>query len=211
MNPDLINGRLTSKYKFIGAFGGVDQATCETSVDAATPVAQHTPEGILSIVHVKVYVLLELMKIKEIEEDAMLSATTEYALRAVTCLAGQQACGKLSCAANELAIVTKIPRRYLHRVMQRLVASGLVESQRGSQGGYALKQDAKVLTILDVVNAVEPLPRICSCPLNLESHTSLCPLHTELDRAYAACEAAFQKVTIHDLLNSAGPITPLQP
>lgn len=141
----------------------------------------------------------------------MLSVTTEYALRAVTCLAGQHACGKVSWAANELATVTKIPRRYLHRVMQRLVAAGLVESCCGSHGGYALTRDAQVLTILDVVNAVEPLPRICSCPLDLESHTSLCPLHAELDRAYAACEDAFQKVTIHDVLNSTGPIVPLQP
>ncbi len=141
----------------------------------------------------------------------MLSVTTEYALRAVTCLAGQQACGKVSWSADELAKVTQIPRRYLHRVMQRLVAAGLVESRCGSQGGYTLQREANLVTILDVVNAVEPLTRICSCPLNLESHTSLCPLHAELDRAYAACENAFQKVTIHDLLNSTGPIIPLQP
>lgn len=141
----------------------------------------------------------------------MLSLTTEYALRAVTCLAGRRASGQVSSSADELATVTKIPRRYLHRVMQRLVTAGLVESRCGNQGGYALNRDANGLTILDVVNAVEPLQRICHCPLDLESHTSLCPLHAELDRAYAACEVAFQKVTIHDLLNSTGPIVPLQP
>lgn len=151
------------------------------------------------------------MKFKEIDENAMLSLTTEYALRAATCLAGQQAGGNVPWSASELATVTKIPRRYLHHVMQRLIAAGLVESSCGSLGGYALKRDAKVLTILDVVNAVEPLQRICSCPLNLESHTSLCPLHAALDQAYAACEDAFKKVTIHDLINSTGPIVPLQP
>ncbi|MCA9192561.1 MAG: Rrf2 family transcriptional regulator [Planctomycetales bacterium] len=141
----------------------------------------------------------------------MLSLTTEYALRAVTCLAGQQACGTVSWPATELATATKIPRRYLYRVMQRLVAAGLVESRCGNQGGYALRREADLVTILDVVNAVEPLTRICRCPLNLESHTSLCPLHAELDRAYATCEDAFRRVTIFDLLNSTGPIVPLQP
>jgi Rrf2 family protein len=181
------------------------------ATEVATPVALHSPKGILLNVYVKVHIQFDLMKIKKTEEDAVLSVTTEYALRAVTCLASQQACGQMSWAANELATVTKIPRRYLHRVMQRLVAAGIVDSRCGSQGGYALKLDVKLLTILDVVNAVEPLPRICSCPLNLKSHTSLCPLHAELDRAYAACEDAFRKVTIHDLLNSTGPIVPLQP
>lgn len=141
----------------------------------------------------------------------MLSVTTEYALRAVTCLAGQQACGKVSWSADELAKVTQIPRRYLHRVMQRLVAAGIVASRCGSHGGYLPKREAAAITILDVVNAVEPLTRICKCPLNLDSHTSLCPLHAELDRVYAASEDAFRRITIHDLLNSTGPIVPLKP
>lgn len=139
----------------------------------------------------------------------MLSKTTEYALRAVTCLAGQAACGKTPSSAEEIAGITKIPRRYLHRVMQNLANADLVESRCGSQGGYSLARSAEAITILDIVDAVEPLGRICNCPLNLQSHTSLCPLHAELDRAYAATEEAFAKVTIAGLLNSTSPIIPL--
>jgi len=139
----------------------------------------------------------------------MLSKTTEYALRAVTCLASEAACGKTPSSAEEVAGITKIPRRYLHRVMQNLATAGLVESRCGSHGGYLLAKPADSITILDVVDAVEPMGRICNCPLNLQSHTSLCPLHTELDRAYAATEEAFTKVTIANLLNSTDPIIPL--
>ncbi|HAW31409.1 MAG TPA: Rrf2 family transcriptional regulator, partial [Planctomycetaceae bacterium] len=65
------------------------------------------------------------------------------------------------------------------------------------------------LTILDIVNAIAPLERIKACPLGLKSHTSLCPLHAELDRVYAETEAAFSRVTIKQLLESTSTIIPL--
>lgn len=136
----------------------------------------------------------------------MLSKTAEYALRAVTCVAQQS--GELA-TADSLAEKTKVPRRYLTRVLQDLAAAGLVSSRSGPGGGYVLAKDASELTILDVINAVAPLERISSCPLGLTSHTSLCPLHAELDKAFAATEAAFAAVTIKQLVESASPIVPL--
>jgi len=134
----------------------------------------------------------------------MIPKTAEYALRAVAALA---AAGRSS-SADALAGRTQVPRRYLNRVLQDLVAAELVDSRPGP-GGYFLDCDVAAVTILDIINAVAPLERIRSCPLGLKSHTKLCPLHTELDRAYAAAEAAFAAVTIQDLLDSASPIVPL--
>lgn len=112
-------------------------------------------------------------------------------------------------SADFLAEKTKVPRRYLSRVLQDLVAAELAHSRSGPGGGYELIVDVDQLSILDVVNAVAPLERIHRCPLGLESHTELCPLHAELDRAYAATEAAFAEVTIGQLLRSTSPIVPL--
>ena len=136
----------------------------------------------------------------------MLSKTAEYALRAVACMGGQAGS---AVSADHLATQTKVPRRYLTRVLQDLAAAGLVRSRPGPGGGYELCKAADELTILDVINTVEPIQRIRSCPLGLTSHTSLCPLHAELDKAYAATEAAFAGVTIHQLVESANPIIPL--
>ena len=60
--------------------------------------------------------------------------------------------------------------------------AGLVRSQSGPGGGYRLDREPEEITILDVINAVGPIERIRNCPLGLESHTSLCPLHRELDK-----------------------------
>lgn len=136
----------------------------------------------------------------------MLSRTAEYALRAVTSLAAGD---ESAISADVLAKKTKVPRRYLTRVMQALAAAGLVSSRSGPGGGYLLAKDATQLSILDVVNAVAPLERIRTCPLGLDSHTSLCPLHAELDRAYAATETAFASVTISQLLSSTSSIVAL--
>ena len=137
----------------------------------------------------------------------MISKTAEYALRAVTSLAGDAAS---PASADVLAGRTKVPRRYLTRVLQDLASKGLVSSRSGPGGGYELARAADDVTILDVINAVAPLERITACPLGLKSHTSLCPLHAELDKAFAVTEAAFAGVTIRQLLDSTSPIVPLR-
>ena len=136
----------------------------------------------------------------------MLPKTAEYALRAVVCLGCNPTVTE---SADQLAEQTKIPRRYLHKVLQDLVRAKLVRSQSGPGGGYALALDPKNISILDVVNAVGPLERIRHCPLGLSSHTRLCPLHAELDRVYAATEAALSRVTIAELLHTTSTVIPL--
>ncbi|QDU89790.1 transcriptional repressor NsrR [Pirellulimonas nuda] len=136
----------------------------------------------------------------------MLSKTAEYALRAVACMGSQP---ESPVSADHLAEQTKVPRRYLTRVLQELAGAGLVRSRPGPGGGYELSKPTGKLTILDVVNAVSPVQRIRSCPLGLKTHKALCPLHAELDKAYAAVEKAFKGVTIKQLVESTSPIIPL--
>ncbi len=136
----------------------------------------------------------------------MIPKTAEYALRAVVTLAREP---ERSYSADEIAEATHVPRRYVHKVLQLLVRGGLVRSQPGPGGGYALVRPAEEVTIVDVVNTIEPIPRIRRCPLGLKSHTRLCPLHHELDAACAATEQAFTRVTIAQLLNQPAHVPPL--
>jgi Rrf2 family protein len=136
----------------------------------------------------------------------MLPKTAEYALRAAAWLATDP---DQTESADHLAERTKVPRRYLNKVLQDLVRAGLVRSQPGPGGGYALARHPEQITILDVVNAVAPLERIRHCPLGLPSHTKLCPLHQELDRVYAATEEALSRVNLARLLQSTSEIVPL--
>jgi Rrf2 family protein len=136
----------------------------------------------------------------------MLSKTAEYALRAAVWLAQEP--GEPA-SADKLAEVTKVPRRYLHKVLQDLTRAKLVRSQPGPGGGYSLARSPEKVTILDVVSATAPLERIRHCPLGLSSHTKLCPLHKELDRVYASAEEALGRVTLAQLMRSSSSIVPL--
>jgi DNA-binding IscR family transcriptional regulator len=68
------------------------------------------------------------------------------------------------------------------------------------------------LTILEVVNAVEPVQRIRTCPLGLAAHgVHLCPLHSRLDAALATVEAALGSSTLAELLAEPTRSVPLCP
>ena len=73
------------------------------------------------------------------------------------------------------------------------------------------KSPAEV-TILEVVNAVEPIQRIRTCPLGLAAHgVHLCPLHKRLDNALAAVEEAFGSSTLAEVLAEPTRSKPLCP
>lgn len=136
----------------------------------------------------------------------MLQKSAEYALRAVVHLAQNPDTAQ---SADRLAEATQIPRRYLHRVLQQMVQSGLVRSQPGPRGGYSLARPPQKIKLIDVVNAFGSIDRIRKCPLGLKSHKGLCALHRELDEAYASIEAAFSRVTVAQIVNEPGQYVPL--
>jgi len=128
----------------------------------------------------------------------MFSQTVEYALRAVVHLASEAPSPRTT---DQIAVATRVPKAYLSKVLQGLSRGGIVHSQRGIGGGMTLTKDPDDLTILEVVNAVEPLGRIRECPLGLAAHgVRLCPLHKRLDNALATVEAAFRDTTLAEIL-----------
>ena len=105
---------------------------------------------------------------------------------------------------------TLVPQGYLAKVLQTLSRAGLVKSQRGLHGGTILSRAPEDLTLLDVVQAVDPIRRIASCPLALAAHgKDLCPLHSRLDQAIAGIEKILCDSTIADLMESTGKRRPL--
>jgi len=139
----------------------------------------------------------------------MISQTVEYALRAATYLADQSPEPRTT---EQIANVTRVPHAYLSKVLQNLARAGLVASQRGLHGGFVLAKPADRLTILEVVNAVDPIRRIRECPLGIATHgTILCPLHRRLDEALASVERAFAESTLAEILAEPAQSVPLCP
>jgi Rrf2 family protein len=137
----------------------------------------------------------------------MFSQTVEYALRAMVYLAGQHGAARTT---EQIAKATRVPQAYLAKVLHQLGETGLVRSQRGLGGGVALARSADDVTILEVVNAVDPIRRIRTCPLDLAAHGArLCPLHRRLDNALALVEDAFGRTTLAEVLAEPSRSKPL--
>lgn len=136
----------------------------------------------------------------------MISKTVEYALRTVVFLASQDGARTV----QQIADQTRVRADYLAKVLQGLRRKGLVSGQRGVGGGYALTRPPAELTVWDVVEAVDPIQRILTCPLDLASHgVKLCPLHRRLDDALAGVEKAYRATTIAEVLAEPSDSKPL--
>ncbi len=130
----------------------------------------------------------------------LLSDAAEYGLRAAVWLGRQRGQTR---KVREIAEGTKAPPGYLIKVLQSLAKAGILSAQRGTLGGFTLERDPAQLTVLEVINAIDPVERISTCPL--ESHgADLCPMHRQIDEAMARIEESFASVTVADLLTPPG-------
>ena len=90
----------------------------------------------------------------------MLSITSQYALRALSQLArlsGEAVLGR------DLAHSVEIPANYLSKVLLILRNAGLVDTTRGSGGGYRLRRPANEIYLIDVVELFEEISRTKPC------------------------------------------------
>lgn len=143
----------------------------------------------------------------------MFSQTTEYALRAMACMALEP--DRLM-PTPLLAKLTRVPPNYLAKVLQQLAACGLITGRRGVGGGYKLVRPPAEVNLLQIVNAIGgsggggELKRVRTCPLGIAAHDSvMCPLHKRADAAAAAVIAIYEGTTLQDLLTDSSPNRPL--
>lgn len=129
----------------------------------------------------------------------MISQTVEYALQAMSSLGSPD--GEAT-TSETIARATRVPQRYLSKVMRELVRAELVKSFRGPHGGFVLARDAQSITLLDIVNAVDPIRRISGCRLEDSTQPRLCPLHQCLDDALAHMEQRFRSTTLASVLSA---------
>ncbi|MCC6640695.1 MAG: Rrf2 family transcriptional regulator [Deltaproteobacteria bacterium] len=117
----------------------------------------------------------------------LLSQTAEYALRAASWIAAYSPEGPVR--ASDLSKETGIPAQYLSKILRRLVVAGILTSQRGQGGGFALTRLPGEIRFLDVLSAVEALPETGRCAFGYGACRSdtPCTLHD----AWAPLESAF--------------------
>ncbi len=91
----------------------------------------------------------------------IISKKSRYALRAVYELSKRKDEGPIK--IGEIAKRQSIPQRFLEAILLELKQAGLVESRRGSEGGYSLSGEPEGISVYDVLRVVQGLPEPVEC------------------------------------------------
>lgn len=128
-----------------------------------------------------------------------ISRSSEYAIRAMTYLAGRTEGFHL---ARDMADALEIPAPFLGKVLQPLVMRGLLQSQRGRNGGFRLAARPEEVALYQIVDAIEHLGRTRQCFLGQAECTDdrACPMHDYWKSAATSFLTRLAGTTLADLL-----------
>jgi len=138
-----------------------------------------------------------------------ISAKADYAVRAMAELAASTTTLK----AEQLARAQNIPLRYLLNILVELKHAGLVQSHRGTEGGYKLALPASSVTVADVIRAVEgPLATVQDTrPEDLHYSGAAKDLRPVWVALRSSLRSVLEAVTLADLVRGKlpGPVARL--
>lgn len=105
-------------------------------------------------------------------------------------------------SADELAKAQHLSASYLAKVLQQLARAGLLRSQRGPRGGYALARPPHEITLLDIARIFEGRAPLYSCnaQAKLCGLGSRCLILSTFQEAEEQMHAVLRGVTLADLL-----------
>ena len=132
------------------------------------------------------------------------TAKADYAVRAVIELAGG---GGEPVKRDAIVAAQAIPPKFLENILSELRRAGLVDSQRGSDGGYWLSAAPEAISVADVMRAVEgPLATVHSSrPETLEYEGLAEPLQYVWVALRTSIRSVLEEVTIADLISGKVP------
>jgi len=103
--------------------------------------------------------------------------------------------------ARQLAAEAELPVPVVSKVLKALARAGLLASQRGSKGGYALARPADAITVPEMITALEGPISLTACSVHPGacSQESSCDVREPWQQINAAVHGALAKITLADL------------
>jgi FeS assembly SUF system regulator len=89
-----------------------------------------------------------------------LTKKADYGLIALRHLADA---GQIAASAKDIADAYHVPHEAMAKILQKLAKAGLVQSRHGMNGGYVLARDARQISALEVIVAIDGPLLLTSC------------------------------------------------
>jgi Rrf2 family protein len=133
------------------------------------------------------------------------SAKADYALRAVAELAAAEGEGPVK--GEAISRAQGIPLKFLENILLELRHVGLVQSQRGAEGGYWLARAPEEITLAEVIRSVEgPIANVRGeGPQDVEYKGSAAPLKEVWIAVRANLRSVLEAVTVADVARGELP------
>jgi Rrf2 family protein len=117
-----------------------------------------------------------------------------------------------ACSAKEIAQAHGMPAELVAKILQRLVKTGLVVSQHGTNGGYVLAKHPSRVTAFEVIRAIEGPLFITSCVTDRKEcdHITKCTVREPLRKVNDAIIKALSEVTLSSLAADAAGLVSIE-
>jgi Rrf2 family protein len=137
-----------------------------------------------------------------------LSKKSDYALLAMRDLAAHA--DRSAMSMRELAASNHVSPDLLSKVLQQLVRAGLLESQQGIRGGYALARDAATISVAEVIQAIDGPLTVTACSVEDDScdQYDTCNIRDPLWRIKDRIVSALESSSVAGLVEDMAPPPP---
>ncbi len=126
---------------------------------------------------------------------------SDYAIRIVLYLSQN----RKRVEAKFIAEQTEVTLRFALKILRKLVASGIVKSFKGTQGGYELNRAPAEITLADVIQTVEGTYYLSRCldpeqGCNREQKLPYCKVQQEFAKISGYVQNRLGEITIDQLI-----------
>jgi Rrf2 family iron-sulfur cluster assembly transcriptional regulator len=123
----------------------------------------------------------------------------EYAIRSIIYLA-DQAPGRIV-MMSEIADAAQAPPSFLAKILQSFAKSGIVRSFRGTAGGFTIGRPASMISLLEVVEAIEgPIrPNRCLTGEGFCDRDGYCKVHSVWHKVQRSMLEILSSVTMEEM------------
>jgi Rrf2 family protein len=131
----------------------------------------------------------------------LFSKSFGYALRGLLYVAVMQG-EKDRIQLNEIAQELDVPRHFMGKILKRMAKESLLDSSRGTNGGFSINQKTLSVSLLSIVEITDGLSTFKNCVLRLHEcdRQNPCPMHPKVEDIKNSLQDWLASTTVQDLI-----------
>jgi len=138
----------------------------------------------------------------------MLSNSCRYGIRAIIYLSAKKSAIEKT-GIKQIGADLDLPTPFLGKILQQLAKKKILKSLKGPNGGFSMMKDPRIVTLFDVVKAIDGEDTFTECVIHngpcrcIDKNKKPCPIHDDYAKTRSELIKLFKNKTIYDLVQKA--------